>query len=119
MPARQSARPDPDAVAKCHLDKLCGVCGKRLGYWIVFLGGAGNRATRRFPHPPMHRECAERLLANDPFWSTPVAERTRQWYKHAREADLRGELEWTPYLTRGYEFNWNSRLFEAWPPKEY
>jgi hypothetical protein len=112
------ARLDGQRVTQCYRQRLCGACGTPLGYWIVFLGADGNRAKRRFPHPPMHRECAEHLLAHDAFWSLPEAERTRAWEKDAMAVGLVGALEWKLYVTRGCEFNHRTRMFEAQPAKE-
>ncbi len=111
-------RLDGQKVTQACRQRLCGVCGTPLSYWIVFLGGAGNRTSRRFPHPPMHKECAEHLLAHDPFWSIPEVERTRAWEKEAETLGLCGSLDFVLYITRGFEFNHRTRMFQAHAPKE-
>lgn len=46
----------------CVNGKRCSFCGKPHEYWIFFIGDEKNEATRLFPNPPMHRECAEFAL---------------------------------------------------------
>lgn len=48
-----------DQVQRCAERRLCGLCGRPLGYWIVFIGGPKSCQNRWFSDPPMHRECAE------------------------------------------------------------
>ena len=40
-------------------DRLCGICGQPLGYWICFAGGPKSASTRIFTDPPMHQECLD------------------------------------------------------------
>lgn len=40
-------------------DRLCGVCGQGLEYWIAFVGGPASTSSRHYVDPPMHEECAE------------------------------------------------------------
>lgn len=109
---------DPQKILQCYRGHLCGACGKRLDYWLVFLGGVDNWLARSFAHPPMHRACAEYLLAADPFWSLPEADRTRAWEKKAAELGIRGALDGKLYVTRGFEFNSRTRMFEPHAAKE-
>jgi hypothetical protein len=50
---------DEDRWTDCAVDRLCEVCGEKLTYWMVFIGGVTACTNRRFLDPPMHRECAE------------------------------------------------------------
>lgn len=61
---------DPDRVLEAAQRRLCGVCGERLGYWIVFLSGPQGCANRCFADPPMHPECAEFSVAVCPYLAT-------------------------------------------------
>lgn len=49
---------DPVKMRECIRDRLCGVCGKQLGYWLALIGGNNSVAHRVFADPPMHEECA-------------------------------------------------------------
>jgi len=60
---------DHDRVGRCAAERLCGVCGLRLGYWIAFLGGPQSAESARgaYSDPPMHEECAEWALRLCPY----------------------------------------------------
>jgi hypothetical protein len=44
---------------KCAREKLCGVCGKKLGEFCYFVGGGQTLKYRLFFDPAMHKPCAE------------------------------------------------------------
>lgn len=52
---------------KCATDHLCWICGERLDYWVVFIGGPRSAAARMYVDGPMHEECARDALALCPF----------------------------------------------------
>jgi hypothetical protein len=52
-------------------DKLCWVCGKKLGAWQVFVVGPMCGITRISAEPPSHRECARWSARFCPFLSRP------------------------------------------------
>jgi len=54
---------DDDKWVQCARDRLCGLCGKKLGWWIVFVGGPKSVESRLFSDLPMHEECARYALA--------------------------------------------------------
>lgn len=54
---------------ECAHDRLCGLCGVRLGYWIWFIGGELTVEHRLLFDPPMHEECARYAQAACPFIS--------------------------------------------------
>jgi hypothetical protein len=62
---------DEEHWNECAIERLCEVCGRKLGYWIVFIGGKIAVDNRRFLDPPMHRECAEYARAVCPYLVTP------------------------------------------------
>jgi hypothetical protein len=45
-------------VDRCIRERLCSVCGKRLDYWLAFIGNEVSGATHTFTDPPMHEACA-------------------------------------------------------------
>lgn len=46
-------------VARCAADRLCGICGGTLPYWIAFLGGPKSAAARTYVDPAFCIDCAE------------------------------------------------------------
>ena len=48
-------------------DRLCGVCGRGLDYWIAFIGGPACQKNRLFKDPAMHPQCAEYAARICPF----------------------------------------------------
>lgn len=47
-----------ERVQQCVDQRLCGVCGKRLEYWMAFVGGPVSVKNRAFVDPAMHVDCA-------------------------------------------------------------
>lgn len=91
----------------CVIDRLCEVCGTKLGYWIVFIGGEHSCTNRRFMDPAMHRECAEYARRVCPYLATPQ-------YAYSRKAPPEGyiplpfisaerPLRMFMYVTRTYD----------------
>jgi hypothetical protein len=52
-------------------EKLCWVCGGRLGVHVTFVAGPMCGINRTSSEPPNHRECAEWSAINCPFLSQP------------------------------------------------
>jgi len=76
---------DEEHWNECAIERLCEVCGQKLGYWIVFIGGDIAVKNRRFIDPPMHRECAEYARAVCPYLATPS-------YAYSRKAAPEGYI---------------------------
>ena len=58
-------------VTQCALSRICGGCAMSLGRPVAFLGTTDEINRNAFHLPPMHRVCAEELLAApgaDPEW---------------------------------------------------
>lgn len=53
------------------LKKLCGICGRKLGLKMCFIGGPKCAALRIFFDPPMHKECAYYSAEVCPFIASP------------------------------------------------
>lgn len=58
---------DPVKWARCVEERLCGICGESLGYWLVFIGGPVSVENRLFMDPAMHPECADYALEACPY----------------------------------------------------
>jgi hypothetical protein len=52
-------------------ERLCWVCGARLGVHVTFVGGPMCGINRTSSEPPCHRECAAWSAANCPFLNNP------------------------------------------------
>lgn len=59
------------AVMRCVRQRLCGICGKDLGYWAAFVGGPGSAASRLYSDPPFHPGCARYALTVCPHIVLP------------------------------------------------
>ncbi|QYJ05711.1 hypothetical protein KUV85_08535 [Nocardioides panacisoli] len=68
-------------VVQCALSRVCGACSRPLGRPIAFLADRGEQDRNELHVPPLHRDCAEELLARG-------------------DADA----QWEVVLTAGFEF---------------
>lgn len=60
---------DPDRSDECVKDKLCAICGRRLGEYCYFIGGEQCKQNHLFADAPMHEQCAEFAAETCPFVS--------------------------------------------------
>jgi hypothetical protein len=58
---------DPDNWVKCIKEKLCGVCGGKLGDWCYYIGGDKTFVNGYFADPGMHEPCARESMRLCPF----------------------------------------------------
>jgi hypothetical protein len=58
---------DSEKVIRAARQRLCGICGERLGKHIVFVGGKNSCKAGHFVDPPFHRECAEHAFKICPY----------------------------------------------------
>jgi len=56
---------------RCIREKLCWVCGNRLGVNVTFLAGPMCGINRTSSEPPSHRDCAGYSARNCPFLNNP------------------------------------------------
>jgi hypothetical protein len=49
---------DPEKSLKCIQEKLCAICGAKLGEFCYFIGGPLSKQNRLFVDPPMREQCA-------------------------------------------------------------
>ena len=54
---------DDKKWARCARERLCGFCGKKLGWWITFIGDAKDVESRVFKNPAMHDACGRYAFA--------------------------------------------------------
>ncbi|GLH30150.1 hypothetical protein WSS15_28000 [Acetobacter pasteurianus] len=56
-------------------NKLCWICGQKMGRFASFVGGPKSTASKCFVEPPMHRDCAEFAMQVCPYLVTGNNER--------------------------------------------
>lgn len=107
-------------VLRCGRERLCGICGKPLGYWIAFLGGPNSAASRAYVDPPFHPDCAEAALTLCPHIAIPH-------HKRAPEHRMSGPTmvpegfdssrteEWVMGITRDYKMDLGRGVFRPAP----
>jgi hypothetical protein len=86
--------------------KLCWVCGQKLGSHLAFVLGPLGGINRTTNEPAMHRQCAEWSIANCPFLMRPQMRR--------RDENLPAGAEGGPYMlprNPGVTLLWMSRTF--------
>jgi hypothetical protein len=62
---------DPGKLHRAVRNRLCWLCGERLGRHLVFLIGPMCAVNRVSSEPPCHRDCAEYAVKACPFLSQP------------------------------------------------
>ncbi len=91
-------------------EKLCWICGERLGGWLAFPIGPMCAITRTTSEPPSHRDCAEWSIRMCPFLSNPAAIRRDDHLPGDVEAPGGAGLSRNPGVT----CLWIARSFEIW-----
>jgi hypothetical protein len=60
---------DPVKVVECMEQKLCAICGVKLGEFCWFIGGESCKHNKLFLDAPMHEQCAVFASKTCPFVS--------------------------------------------------
>ncbi len=95
--------------------RMCGLCGQEMGYWVAFLGGPKSAEQGTYGDPPMHPDCAEAAVLLCPH----IALSHHRRVSDARQAQLAAGHpvtvhegwvedkpdEWVMYITRQYEID--------------
>ncbi|MBM9458907.1 hypothetical protein JK386_03260 [Nocardioides sp. zg-536] len=83
-------------VTQCALSRVCGMCAEPLGRPVAFVGTPEEIGRNAFHAPPLHVDCAQRLLAHagaEPTWQV-VTTAGFEYVRPAREdADRRARFE--------------------------
>lgn len=66
---------DPHKWRRCVKQRLCWICGDKLGRHLAFAVGPMCTINRVSSEPPQHRECAEYALKVCPFLINPAMRR--------------------------------------------
>lgn len=102
-----------DQILRCGTERLCGICGRDLGYWVAFVGGPVSARTRMYTDPGFHEECVDWALRLCPFIVIPRHRRASD-DRAGRDAGVAGRVgapkdatmvkadEWVVGITRSY-----------------
>lgn len=66
---------DGEKQVRCVREKLCWVCGEKLGKYMTFAIGPMCAVNRISAEPPSHKDCAEWSVHGCPFLSKPKMKR--------------------------------------------
>lgn len=103
---------DPTKFVRAIKEKLCWVCGQRLGVHYSFVAGPMCGINRTSSEPPSHHECAVWSAVNCPFLSNPrMVRREDEEINNQRLRDNAAGFA----ITRnpGVAMIWNTRQYEV------
>lgn len=96
--------------ARALRERLCWVCGQRLGVHVSFVAGPMCGVNRTSSEPPSHRECAQWSAINCPFLSNPKMVR--------REDDLMNNPKLREQAA-GFAITRNPGVAMVWTTRSY
>jgi hypothetical protein len=92
---------------ECGQRRLCGICGRSLGWWVAFLAQDHGVLTSRtlFTDAPVHEECAEASLTLCPYIREPRVPRRPHSgaIVPCGHDPAQPKTGWLMYITRAYE----------------
>lgn len=117
---------DGEKRVRAVRQKLCWVCGEKLGTHLAFLLGPMCAVNRVSAEPPCHRECAEFSVQACPFLSRPAMDRREGNYLCGETSEGPGVmLRRNPgvtlvWVTKGYSLirDGGGFLFQVGEPLE-
>lgn len=66
---------DHEKKRQCVMQRLCAICGHKLGEYAWFVGGPKSLTeSNLFSDPPQHKQCAEYAIQTCPFLSGKTTE---------------------------------------------
>jgi hypothetical protein len=95
-------------------EKLCWVCGQKLGAYMVFVLGPMCGITRTTSEPPCHRECARWSARFCPFLTRPHARRRGEEELAEMGAVSPGGV--AIKRNPGVALLWSARNYKTWKP---
>jgi hypothetical protein len=105
---------DPKKYVAAIRQKLCWVCGKRLGVNVCFVAGPMCGINRTSSEPPAHLECGRWSARNCPFLSNPRMVR-REDEQINNEMMRSGAPGFAITRNPGVVMLWITRQFELFP----
>ena len=116
---------DGEKLVRAVKQKLCWICGERMGQHLAFLIGPMCAINRTISEPPLHRECAEFSARVCQFLSLPKKTRDEEAIPVGTQDAASVGLKRNPgavclWMTKSYRpFKVeNGVLFEIGPPDE-
>lgn len=118
---------DPVKLRRCVREKLCWVCGEKLGKHITFPIGPMCMITRVSSEPPSHTDCAEWSVRGCPFLSKPAMERREDELTEGYEGNTPGVMikrnpgviaTWTTHNYKIFNDGRGGALFELGEPEK-
>ena len=106
---------DPRKWVRAVQEKLCWICGRRLGSYLTFTIGPMCGITRTSSEPPGHLDCARWSARNCPFLAKPKMER-REHEKFMAEEEARSPGGVSIKRNPGVTLLWITRSYEIWRP---
>jgi hypothetical protein len=116
---------DRNKFVRAIQEKLCWVCGEKLGVHFTFVAGPMCGINRTNSEPPCHRECAEWSARNCPFLVNPRMVRREEGLTSEELNSAAGHgLKRNPgvtmlWHTRNYEWFDVGKEFHGKPNHEY
>jgi hypothetical protein len=106
---------DEDKWARAVKQKLCWICGMKLGAYLCFVLGPMCGITRTSSEPPCHRDCARWAARFCPFLSKPHMTRRGEEELERAGATCVGGIG----ITRnpGVALLWYARDYTVWRPE--
>lgn len=94
---------------RCGRERLCGICGTALGWWVVFLAeDHGPMLQTTFTDAPVHEECAEASLQLCPYIAKPRVPRRL-------DPEAAHPEGWTPDKDKAGWLMWVTRTYRMVP----
>jgi hypothetical protein len=105
---------DPDKLVRAVKERLCWVCGERLGTHLAFVIGPMCAITHTTAEPPLHRGCAEFSVQTCPFLINPHQKRNAKAAKCEVSEPGGIMLKRNP----GVSVVWMTHSYNVWRPEE-
>jgi len=83
---------DSAKLVRCVKEKLCWVCGQKLGRNMAFVIGPMCAVNRTTAEPPSHLDCAEWSVKGCPFLSKPQMVRREDELTESNKGNVAGEM---------------------------
>ena len=105
---------DEDKWIRAVKQRLCWVCGQRLGVNLCFVLGPMCGVTRTTSEPPCHRDCAQWSARNCPFLAMPKMIRREDEEFLAKHPTSTGGI--AIKRNPGVTLLWCTYTYEVWRP---
>lgn len=105
---------DPKKFVRAVKERLCWVCGEKLGVNLCFVAGPMCGVNRTSSEPPSHYECAKWSVINCPFLNNPRMVRREDELINTADARDKG-AGFMIARNPGVTMLWRTREYEVFP----